>query len=163
MLAPAKHRFTVKEYYRMAETGVLRPDARVELLNGEIIDMSPIGPFHGGVTDYLNEFFTAASRGRWRTRVGHTTAADAIAGMTAAHVRAGVLAAVASHDETYPQPPAVEAVRLGVYALVRLAAFDSLRAVVLGADGSPASDWWPFAYAMQRLGNPGAAFFSIAV
>ena len=35
MLAPAKHRFTVKEYYRMAETGVLRPDARVELLNGE--------------------------------------------------------------------------------------------------------------------------------
>ena len=89
--------------------------------------------------------------------IGHTTAADAIAGMTAAHVRAGVLAAVASHDETYPQPPPVEAVRLGVYALVRLSAFDSLRAVVLGADGSPASDWWPFAYAMQRLGHPGAA------
>lgn len=53
----------------MAETGVLRPDARVELLNGEIIDMSPIGPFHGGVTDYLNEIFTTASKGRWRTRV----------------------------------------------------------------------------------------------
>ena len=53
MLAPTKHRFNVKEYYRMAETGVLRPDARVELLNGEIIDLSPIGPFHGGVTYYL--------------------------------------------------------------------------------------------------------------
>ncbi len=40
MLAPAKHRFNVKEYYRMAETGVLRPDARVELLDGQIMDMS---------------------------------------------------------------------------------------------------------------------------
>ena len=47
MLAPAKHRFNVKEYYRMAETGVLRPDARVELLNGEIIDRSPIGHLTG--------------------------------------------------------------------------------------------------------------------
>lgn len=53
----------------MAETGVLCPDARVELLDGRIIDMSPIGPFHGGVTNCLLEIFTAASRGRWRTSV----------------------------------------------------------------------------------------------
>ncbi len=89
--------------------------------------------------------------------IGHKAAADPIAGMAAAHVRAGVLAAVASHDETYPQAPAVEAVRLGVYALVRLDAFEPLRAVVLGPDGAPASEWWPFAYAMQRLANPGGA------
>jgi Uma2 family endonuclease len=67
MLAPAKHRFSVEDYYRMAETGVLRPDARVELLDGEIIDMSPIGPFHGGVTRYLIEFFADASKKRWIT------------------------------------------------------------------------------------------------
>lgn len=65
MIAPSKHRFTVADYYRMAETGVLRPDARVELLNGEIIDMSPIGPFHGGVTKNLIEVFSAAAKGRW--------------------------------------------------------------------------------------------------
>ena len=53
----------------MAETGVLRPDARVELLDGRIIDRSPIGPFHSGVTNFLNEVFTAASRGRWLTSV----------------------------------------------------------------------------------------------
>ena len=45
----------------MAETGLLHPDARVELLNGEIIDMSPIGPFHGSITKYLNRFFNAAA------------------------------------------------------------------------------------------------------
>ena len=53
----------------MAGTGVLPPDARVELLNGEILDKSPIGPFHGGVTTYLNQVFTAASKGRWTTIV----------------------------------------------------------------------------------------------
>jgi Uma2 family endonuclease len=76
MRAPTKHRFNVKEYYRMAETGVLRPDARVELLNGEIIDMSPIGPFHGGVTNYLVEIFTAASKRRWMTSVQNPVRLD---------------------------------------------------------------------------------------
>jgi Uma2 family endonuclease len=65
MRAPTKHRFNVKEYYRMAETGVLRPDARVELLDGEIIDMSPIGPFHGGVVNRLIRLFTRSSGSRW--------------------------------------------------------------------------------------------------
>ena len=65
MAVLTKHRFTTKEYYRMAETGILHPDARVELLDGEIIDMSPIGPFHGGTTKYLIDHFTQAGEGRW--------------------------------------------------------------------------------------------------
>jgi Uma2 family endonuclease len=69
MPVQTRHRFSVEEYYRMAEIGVLKPDARVELLNGEIIDMSPIGPFHGGVVTFLNGIFTVAGHGRWVTAV----------------------------------------------------------------------------------------------
>lgn len=89
--------------------------------------------------------------------IGHAPAAGSIAGMAAAHVRAGALTPLASDDETYPLAPAAEAVRLGVYALARLSAIEELRAVVLGADGNPVSDWWPLAYAMQRVGKPAAA------
>ena len=65
MVVQTKHRFNVKEYYRMAETGVLRPDARVELLNGEIIDMSPIGSTHAGTVKRFIRIFTKLGRDRW--------------------------------------------------------------------------------------------------
>ena len=65
MFVQTKHRFSVKEYYRMAETGVLPPDARVELLNGKIIDMPPIGPFHGGLVKRLSRIFNLKAKGRW--------------------------------------------------------------------------------------------------
>jgi hypothetical protein len=66
MPAPTPHRFNVKEYYRMAETGVLRPDARMELLDGRINDMSPSGPFHGGLVNRLIRIFGKLANGRWQ-------------------------------------------------------------------------------------------------
>jgi Uma2 family endonuclease len=59
------HRFTVEDFHRMGETGVLKPDARVELMDGEIIDMAPIGPFHGGSTKRLIKIFSRLSKDRW--------------------------------------------------------------------------------------------------
>jgi Uma2 family endonuclease len=59
-----RHRITVDEYYRMAEVGILPPDARVELIEGEIIDMPPIGTGHGGTVMQLNELLRDAARGR---------------------------------------------------------------------------------------------------
>lgn len=52
---PRPHRLTVTDYYRMAEVGVLAPDARVELFEGEIIDMPPIGDRHGAAVIHLTK------------------------------------------------------------------------------------------------------------
>jgi Uma2 family endonuclease len=57
---PQRHRITVHDYHRMAEVGVLAPDARVELIEGEIIDMAPIGKDHQSVVDQLNRSLVRA-------------------------------------------------------------------------------------------------------
>jgi putative restriction endonuclease len=54
----------VDEYYKMAEVGVLTPEDRVELIDGEIIKMSPIGNRHLGCVNWATEAFSAAFRGR---------------------------------------------------------------------------------------------------
>jgi Uma2 family endonuclease len=41
-----RRRFTVKEYYQMAQAGILSEDDRVELIEGEIIEMAPVGRRH---------------------------------------------------------------------------------------------------------------------
>jgi Uma2 family endonuclease len=49
-----KRRFTVWEYHRLAEAGILREDDRVELLEGEIFEMSPISSRHASCVTRLN-------------------------------------------------------------------------------------------------------------
>lgn len=60
---PTQHRWSVAEYYRMAETGLLGDKDRVELIEGELIDMAPIGSRHAYQVDRLVELIYAARRG----------------------------------------------------------------------------------------------------
>jgi len=41
-----KHRFTVEEYHEMGEAGIFSEDDRVELIDGEVVGMAPIGSRH---------------------------------------------------------------------------------------------------------------------
>jgi Uma2 family endonuclease len=51
----SSRRFTVDEYYRMAKVGILRDDERVELLDGEIVPMNPIGSPHAWCVNRLSQ------------------------------------------------------------------------------------------------------------
>lgn len=64
-----RRRFNVTEYHLMAEAGILTEDDRVELIDGEILEMSPIGAAHGECVDALNELLTQQIRGTARARV----------------------------------------------------------------------------------------------
>jgi Uma2 family endonuclease len=63
------HRITVDEYIRMEEVGQLAPEARVELIEGVIVDMAPIGPVHARDVDLIAERFVMAVLGKVIVRV----------------------------------------------------------------------------------------------
>jgi len=46
---PSLHRFSLKQYYELDELGLL--DRRTELLDGVIIDMEPVSPWHANIGD----------------------------------------------------------------------------------------------------------------
>lgn len=52
-----KRRFTVSEYHQMAQAGILGEDDRVELIDGEVTQMTPIGPRHSGCVMRLIDIF----------------------------------------------------------------------------------------------------------
>lgn len=58
MAEPLKRLFTRDEYYAMAEAGILGPEDRVELIEGEIYRMTPIGNRHALCVTLLNDRFS---------------------------------------------------------------------------------------------------------
>jgi Uma2 family endonuclease len=57
---PTKHRLDVEAYYKMAEAGILSDAHRVELIDGEIIDLNAIGSPHSSITNWLGRVITRA-------------------------------------------------------------------------------------------------------
>lgn len=62
--APRRLRFTVDDYYRMAQAGIFSGGQNVELIDGEIVRMSPIGSRHAAAVDRLVDAFAHRLQGR---------------------------------------------------------------------------------------------------
>ncbi|MGI8551972.1 MAG: Uma2 family endonuclease [Dehalococcoidia bacterium] len=74
--APARRRFTVDEYYRMADAGILREDERVELLDGEIVLMAAIRSRHARCVEFLAEWFIIRLVGQVIVRIQNPVRLD---------------------------------------------------------------------------------------
>lgn len=65
----AKRLISVEEYYKMAEVGILKPGDRVELINGEIFEKSPIGSKHAALVDRLARILNQLLQGKASIRI----------------------------------------------------------------------------------------------
>ena len=66
---PQKHPISAEEYLRMGEAGVFAPEARLELIEGEIVEMAPIHPPHAGLVRRLSRLFFERAGGRAQVSV----------------------------------------------------------------------------------------------
>ena len=71
-----RYRFTVAEFALMGEAGIFTEDDRVELIDGEILEMTPIGALHAGVVSRLNELITTRLAGRAHVSVQNPIRVD---------------------------------------------------------------------------------------
>jgi Uma2 family endonuclease len=67
--AGTRRRFTIEEYHRMGECGILRSDERLELIAGHIIAREPINSRHAGTVDRLTRLWTSRLGDRAIVRV----------------------------------------------------------------------------------------------
>ena len=61
---PARHLLSVHDFHRMGEAGILAGDDRIELIDGGLIDMAPIGSAHAGMVIRLSQRLSGALAGR---------------------------------------------------------------------------------------------------
>ncbi|HWH10447.1 MAG TPA: Uma2 family endonuclease [Solirubrobacteraceae bacterium] len=72
-LRPAPvHRLSIEDVYRMVEAGVLDEDDRIELVQGVLIDMVPIGAEHDGAVAWLTKRFARIGSSAWEVRIQST-------------------------------------------------------------------------------------------
>ena len=110
-----RYRFTVDEYARMGEAGIFTEDDRVELIDGEILQMTPIGALHAGVVSRLTELLVTRLAGK-------------------AHV--SVQNPIRLANDTEPQPDLVVALRRESFYTDRHPQPDDILLVIEVADSS---------------------------
>lgn len=55
VFTPARYKLSIEDYHKLGEAGILNEDSRVELIEGELIEMAPIGGTHLWVVNNLND------------------------------------------------------------------------------------------------------------
>lgn len=63
------HRLSLNEYHWLIEQGFFQPEDRVELIEGVLVDMSPLGPQHANAVDALTEELVTTVKRRARVRI----------------------------------------------------------------------------------------------
>jgi len=87
--------------------------------------------------------------------IGDTGSAAPVGQMVGAYIKSGAIASIAPDDETWGRSPEADAVRLGLFALVRQKGYEPLAAAIQDGSGR-VSGWWPVAYALRRINDPRA-------
>ena len=59
-----RHRITVEQYHRMGEAGVFAPDVRIELIEGQVVEMAPVGSRQYAAVSRLSRLLIQAIGGR---------------------------------------------------------------------------------------------------
>ena len=59
-LGPQRHKLTVFDYHTLGDVGVLAEGSRVELIDGALYDMAPIGPDHAGMVNAFSRALVLA-------------------------------------------------------------------------------------------------------
>ena len=88
--------------------------------------------------------------------IGAKGSAASIGKMVGEYASSAPVGAMAPDDEAAAIAPEAEAFKLGLFALVRLKAYEPL-AEAAAPGGQPVSQWWPVAYALQRVEDPRSA------
>ena len=63
-------KLTIEEYHKLGEAGILHPNDRVELIDGLLVQMAPIGPEHQFILEKLNDIFSEHKKGRFKVGPG---------------------------------------------------------------------------------------------
>jgi Uma2 family endonuclease len=63
-------KLTIEEYHRLGEAGILHPNDRVELIDGLLVQMAPIGPEHQFILEELNDIFSEQKKDRFKVGPG---------------------------------------------------------------------------------------------
>jgi Uma2 family endonuclease len=63
-------KLTIEEYHKLGDAGILHPNDRVELIDGLLVKMAPIGPEHQFILEKLNDVLSEQKKGRFKVGPG---------------------------------------------------------------------------------------------